>query len=291
MKDKDLFSDTTVNPSFQAFLETLSILPAISPLSNKLFTIIDDPNVSISVIGGLIGEDPGLASRLITVANSPFYPFSEKVSSIRGALVRLGLVTVRGVLLTTSLFDRVKSQPGVFELWKHSLGVSRASKALAILLNDVMTPDEATLSGLLHDIGKIPFLIFKPQRMEYIWKTSPKPGRDSDWELEEFGLSHDQLGARLLTQWKFPETIRDSIRWHHQPGKCPLKSRRSAALIGLSDIICRGLGIEHADFPYLDAPLGDFLDILGISGDEIIPVIQGVIGDRNMLETASREIF
>ncbi|MHB1730470.1 MAG: HDOD domain-containing protein [Leptospirillum sp.] len=291
MKDKNIVLEPANNPSFQTFLETLSILPAISPLSNKLFTIIDDPNVSISVIGGLIGEDPGLASRLMTVANSPFYPFSEKVSSIRGALVRLGLVTVRGILLTTSLFDRVKHQPGVFELWKHSLGVSRVAKTLANRTRDVMTSDEAALAGLLHDIGKLPFLIFKPQRMENIWKTGPRTGKDSDWELEEFGLSHDQLGGRLLTQWKFPEIIRDSIRWHHQPDKCPSSSRRSAALIGLSDTICRGLGIAHADFPYLDAPLGDFLDILEIPGDEIIPVIQGVISDRDMLETASREIF
>jgi putative nucleotidyltransferase with HDIG domain len=291
MKENDLLTEMTVDPGFQGFLETLSILPAISPLSNKLFTIIDDPNVSISVIAGLIGEDPGLASRLITVANSPFYPFPEKVSSIRGALVRLGLATVRGIILTTSLFDRVKSQQGVFELWKHSLGVSRAAKALALVLEDVMNPDEAILSGLLHDVGKIPFLIYKPQRMENIWKSRPTSGNDSDWELQEFGLSHTQLGGRLLTQWKFPEVIRDSIRWHHEPRKCPVKSRKSAALIGLSDIICRGIGISHSDFPYLDAPLGDFLDILESSGEEIIPVIKGMIIDRDMLETASREIF
>lgn len=291
MNDKDLFPETIVNPSFQVFLETLSILPAISPLSNKLFTLIDDPNVSITVIGGLIAEDPGLASRLITVANSPFYPFSEKVSSIRGALVRLGLVTVRGVLLTTSLFDRVKHQPGVFELWKHSLGVSRVAKALSLQMEGVMTPDEASLSGLLHDIGKLPFLIFKPQRIESIWKNLPRSGKDSDWELEEFGLSHDQLGARLLTQWKFPESIRDSIRWHHSPEKCPVKSRKSAALVGLSDTICRGGGIGHAEFPYLDTPLGDFLDVLEVQGEEIVPVIQKFFGDRDMLEMASREIF
>ncbi|MHB1757020.1 MAG: HDOD domain-containing protein [Leptospirillum sp.] len=291
MKDNDLFMEMKVNPSFQVFLETLSVLPAISPLSNKLFTLIDDPNVSIAVIGSLIAEDPGLASRLITVANSPFYPFSEKVSTIRGALVRLGLVTVRGILLTTSLFDRVKDQPGVFELWKHSLGVSRVAKNLSLRMEGVMNPDEATLAGLLHDIGKLPFLIFKPRRMESIWKTSPRSGKDSDWELEEFGLSHDQLGGRLLTQWKFPEVIRDSIRWHHHPEKCPVKSRRSAALIGLADTICRGVGIGHADFPYMDAPLGAFLDVLEMQGEEIVPVIQEVVGDRDMIEMASREIF
>jgi hypothetical protein len=41
----------------------------------------------------------------------------------------------------------------------------------------------------------------------------------------------------------------------------------------------------------MDAPLGAFLDVLEMQGEEIVPVIQEVVGDRDMIEMASREIF
>ncbi len=279
------------NASFESFLKTLYFLPAISPSSEKVFALMDDPNVSISMIAGLIEEDPGLASRLMTVANSPFYPFPEKVASIRGALVRLGLLTVRGVLLTTSLFDRIKSQRGVFELWKHSLGVSHLARSLSQYVDGGLSTDEANLAGLLHDIGKIPFQMFDGQRMQRIIGREPVETSDIEQEKRDFGISHDQVGYRLLTQWKFPLAIREAIRWQHHPSGAPAAQRKASALIGLADLVCRGFGIGHMDFPYLDAPLGESMEILGISPAVLLPIMVEFVENESVLESASQELF
>ncbi len=275
---------------FSLLIEDLSLLPSISPSSRRLINRMDDPDVALSEIASLIEEDPGLASRLLKVANSPFYPYSGKVGSVREALIRLGLSSARAIILATSLFDQVRKEPKVFDLWAHSLAVSVTCRRVAAQLRFPLV-DEAGVAGLLHDIGKIPYYMYAPELIHRMDRDPSPDLPDYVREKDVFGLSHVEVGARLVTAWRFPLIIRQPIRWHHDPRSAPGEERQMVLLVSLSDQIAQGFGLGHSEVLTDD---GTFLKVaaeLDLSESSLLYLMKEILRDRDMIRERSGVIL
>lgn len=275
---------------FSLLIDDLSLLPSISPSSRRLINRMEDPDVALSEISSLIEEDPGLASRLLKVANSPFYPYSGKVGSVREALIRLGLSSARAIILTTSLFDQVRKEPRVFDLWAHSLAVSVTCRRVASLVRFPMV-DEAGIAGLLHDIGKIPYYMYAPELIHRIDRDPSPDFPDTVREKDVFGLTHVEIGARLVTAWRFPMMIRQPIRWHHDPLSSPSEERQMVLFVALSDQIAQGFGLGHSE---ILTDEGRFLTIageLGLSESSLLHLMKEILRDREMIRQRSGGIL
>ncbi len=275
---------------FFLLIEDLSLLPAISPSCRSAFDKMEDPEASLIGIGHLIEEDPGLASRLIKVANSPFYPYSGKVGSVREALVRLGLETTRGVILTTSLFDRIRGEAGVYALWQHSLAVSMISRNIAGHLR-MPYPDEVALAGLLHDIGKIPYFMHDASEMHRSI-SDVDPGRpDYKREKEAFGMDHMEIGEHLTISWRFPSIVCAPIRWHHNPAKSPEADRTVVRIVALGDLIASAYGLGHPEFPFVDGDILQLTEELNLLGAEVTSLLTDFLYDRDLIVQRSHDVF
>ncbi|MCL4460738.1 MAG: HDOD domain-containing protein [Nitrospirae bacterium] len=267
---------------FALLIEDLSLLPSISPTTRRLINRMDEPDVALSEIASLIEEDPGLASRVLKVANSPFYPYSGKVGSVREALIRLGLSSARAIILATSLFDRIRSEPGVFGLWTHSLSVAITTRRLAGLIRFPMV-DEAGVAGLLHDIGKIPYYMFAPDLIRELDRDFDPAFPDHVREKDLFGLSHVEVGARLVTAWRFPLLIRQPIRWHHDPLSSPREERQMVLIVSLSDQIAQGFGLEHRELLTEGEGFLRIAGELGLSEPSLLHLMKELLRDRDMI--------
>jgi len=86
--------------------------------------------------------------------NSPIYKPTQEISSLKRALVYLGLRQIREIALTTSVITAFEGKSGALKLnsfWEHSFGVGMVSKIIAqkVGYKDL---EKAYISGILHKL-------------------------------------------------------------------------------------------------------------------------------------------
>lgn len=186
-------------------------LPSLSPVAVKLVEVASDPMASASDLVSIIEKDPSLATRLLKLANSAFFHTHIPARTLEQAVVRVGFTRLRTMALSISLRDTFpmgKVGPMDYEkFWKISLYRAVMARSLAEHVRSI-DPEEAFVSALLMEIGLLVFfeLFVKEGNVEVTLELEPLEDL-LDWEREEFGLDHREVGRRILEYWKFPDTV------------------------------------------------------------------------------------
>ena len=207
--------------NIERFIKRVEEIPTLPIVSQKILPLLGDENVSLKKIAELIERDQALAVKILKVANSAFYATLSRVSSIDHALVILGLSEVRAILLGFSIHNFfTNSKSNGFDrtrFWKHSIICSQVAKYLARYFK-IQADDSLFLAGLIHDMGKVVFdQYFHEEFLEIIDYVSTKHESFSKAEKETLGITHYQVAAKLLQQWKFPEKVVMHVFFHHAP--------------------------------------------------------------------------
>ena len=158
-------------------------LPTLPSVMYEVTALMDDPNVSIEQIEDTIGMDQVLSAKVLKMVNSPIYGFPGRISSVQHALVLLGFNVVKGLIISTSVFDDATET--MRDLWNHSMACSLASAEIARVLK-FKDHGEYAVAGLLHDIGKVGIpdsILLKPGKLTVeefaVMKTHAAIGRDA----------------------------------------------------------------------------------------------------------------
>jgi hypothetical protein len=134
-------------------------LPAFNRTGLAIQQEMARPDPDMQVIEKQILRDPAVAGQLLKVANSSFYRGMIEVTTVRNAMVRLGLAEVSNlVTLLTQKQSFTTQDPFIREymdqLWIHSVACALGSKWIAKECRLPSKMNEAFFAGLLHDIGK-----------------------------------------------------------------------------------------------------------------------------------------
>lgn len=134
-------------------------LPVLPKVVHEIEEVIKKPDSDAKKLADVIERDAVISIRLLTVANSPIYRGTDKITTVRQAIPRLGVKETQSIVLTIaskSIYKTKNAQIMVLmeKLWLHSLASAYASKAIAqkLALGDV---ESFFLMGLLHDVGKV----------------------------------------------------------------------------------------------------------------------------------------
>jgi hypothetical protein len=127
-------------------------LPTLPGVLQEVAILVENPNSSTDQISKAISKDQVLSAKVLKMVNSPIYGFPGRIGSIQHALVLLGFNVVKGIIISTSVFDVMNEN--MKGLWEHSLGCALASSAIARAIG-CKDPEEYAVAGLLHDIGKV----------------------------------------------------------------------------------------------------------------------------------------
>src|SRR3954471_9918738 len=73
-------------------------LPILPHAATAALRFANDPNSDLRKLATLVEGDPPIAARLLAVANSVIYTRAVRVSTTRGAIIRLGLSGTRDLL-------------------------------------------------------------------------------------------------------------------------------------------------------------------------------------------------
>ncbi len=227
-------------------LKTVDI-PPLPSVALKVMGLINDDHASITALEDIISRDQGFATRLLRIANSPYYGRDRKIENISQAILLIGFETLKSLVIATSLRD-LHRRFGVFEqrLWEHSLGVALCASLLAMVTR-VVTPDEALVCGLIHDVGKTVINNVMPEVYIKVYEKMYEEKRPViEIENEVLGFNHTIIGNLIAKKWKLPEKMEMAITYHHE---YPYPSHEDPAfadtcnIVRVADQICLSLGI------------------------------------------------
>ncbi len=190
-------------------------LPTLPSVLDEVTKLVEDPNSSSEQIAKVISYDQVLSAKVLKMVNSPIYGFPGRISSIQHALVLLGFNVIRGVIISTSVFDAMAQS--MVGLWEHSVGCAMACTEIAKAAQ-LKDPEEYAVCGLLHDLGKVVSAVQLPEAKKSIdWEVETKDLTYIEAEKEIFGFGHDRINLWLANHWHLPVKIKEGIAHHHNP--------------------------------------------------------------------------
>jgi len=201
-------------------METLPSPPKFHVRLKSLMNNFDNP---IKEIVSEIEKSPPLVARILRVANSVFYGPRRPISTVREAVIFIGLEYVSGLVMAIEAFQNVCRNPGkdclhsVEEIWDMSLHRARIAKQIADTWPGIKDAHVPYVSALLQDIGYVVRICHDPEayiRFVHLYKSGELTKHEA--ESEVFSITHEEVGAALLEYWNFPPEIITSVRGHHQ---------------------------------------------------------------------------
>ena len=254
-----------------ARVERIESLPTIPPILKKILSIIEDPNVSLNKITEFVSTDPTLTARILKMVNSPVYGFPGRISSISHAMVILGLNAVKGLLLGVSVFEIM--QKNMIGLWEHSLSTAIFARIIATK-KELQSPEEISITGLLHDIGKVIFIIaFKDEYLKLLESARIKKQYIYEVERDYFGITHAEIGGIIAQKWHFPSKLIEPIMYHHRP-QVSEKFKLETAIIHLSNTLAIARGIGYSGEIFVPSVHVYTWELLNFREEEIVEIFK-----------------
>jgi len=201
-------------------------LPAVL---HKVSSLIDSDNYTAQQLAALITQDPALAADVIQLVNSAHYQLgSQAVTSLQEAVVRLGGLQIKSIVLTIVMQNITEIKPIYFKLfgqylWQHSLTTALWAKKLA--KSRGADPDLAYFIGLIHDVGKIALFKLIVDEMN----IGDPQFRPNSKLFRQMMTKHSlRLSALIAQSWQLPGPVvkalyeqveTGSVVEHTGPGK------------------------------------------------------------------------
>lgn len=177
-------------------------LPSMPAWAAKVHRMLDDFNVSIGQIVSAVSSDPAFVAQLLKIANSAAYAGKPRVDNVNSAISRLGYKMLRNLVIAVSMSElsvlkKPKLRRYLDEFWQHSRDVAATCHVLAKSQKH-LNPDQAMLAGLIHDIGRLPLLLYIENKNLDVNDTV------MDTLIRKCSA---RLGERLLQSWDFPPEL------------------------------------------------------------------------------------
>jgi len=184
----------------------------------RLIHACNDEAVTVKEISEIINKDSSLSAKVMRMVNSVSCGLPTRVTHMEQALLLLGTDAVKNIAVSAAVFQVFGGAKGdgVFDLkafWRHSLRCASMAKLIA-KRTEYVAPEEAFLSGLLHDIGKLVLWVNFPREYGDILQSSAVGLADR--ENERLGVTHSEVGAWMIEQWQLQSFMADALRYHHE---------------------------------------------------------------------------
>lgn len=178
-------------------------LPTLPEVALKIREAVNDPDANSSMLADVIGQDAALAARIIKVANSPLMRGAVVVDNLQLAITRMGIAFVRNLATGLAMEQMFQATHDAVdrrlrESWQHSIEVASISHVLASNFTK-LKPDQATLAGLVHEIGILPILTLAEE--------NPKILEHEKILDKIITRLHGKVGRAILKAWEFPEEL------------------------------------------------------------------------------------
>lgn len=266
-------------------LDRIEEIPTLPVIATKVMDTINHPLSDAKGIGDIIRNDQALSAKVLRMSNSAFYKGLSDITSIQTAVARLGIMQIRRMVLTLSVFDTFAASPGedfsLRDFWAHSIAVATAARQIG---DRIAAPELEDLytAGILHDIGKVIMAShLKPSFDAVILRLKGEPRVSfHEAERELLRATHCQVGSWLAVKWNLSRKIQNVIFAHHEPILDTGTFTRDVLLFPAIVHVANHLAKKHGFGAAIDAP------------DELDPAAaEFVFGKRGGLEAVEERFL
>ncbi len=262
-------------------------IPTLPQVAVRFLELTQSPDFTHDQLVEVLSTDPGMAGEILRLANSALFGMSRKVTSLRYALVLLGVKRVRSLVLGRYMIDKIAQHtPPLVDTayyWRRSLatGVLAAQFAAHICPQQ---RDEAFLAGLFADVG----VMILAEAVEEDYRAAaaayaPLTGRNFlKVERECVDVVHSEVSAVLLEYWQLPESIVNAVRYHHEvlpPADVPAGHALLARLVNGSSVISRLLCQVPDDHELIRDVCRAAMNLIGLSREVFRDVLGSLAAD------------
>ena len=189
----------------------------------RLKTVVDDPESSMADVADVVANDPALTARLLKIANSPYFGFPAKITTVARATSLLGTQQIHDLVLATTVAEAFSGIPSELismqDFWSNSIRCGLLCRRLAQECN-VLDSERLFVEGLLHDVGHLIMYQGLPEASAAALLESQQQDKPLFLvERELIGCDYAQVGSALMRSWHFPPGLIESVRYQNEPAR------------------------------------------------------------------------
>lgn len=266
-----------------AIVEAAGKLRPLSHSTSALIELSSKPNVDMHEIAQVVTHDQVLAATVLREANSAASAAREAIGSVDQALVRLGLARVLAVAIRSSVSKEMAAAVPQYGLAEGDLALDSVVGSIAAEVvrerATVTLPPETPTAALLRDIGLLVLASFlDPAHLALLGVTRDAGISLAAGERMVLDANHAEVGAVLCQAWKFSDTVRLGVQYHHDPSGC---EEPIAHALYVADAVARtiadraGRTWSHAEHD--DDTLGESMTAIGIDPGTYADLVDSTI--------------
>ncbi|WP_338771866.1 HDOD domain-containing protein [Massilia sp. METH4] len=269
--------------TLEELFEQPTALPTAPKIVQELVASFDKASVSTEEIARKISLDPVLSAKLLRLANSAYYNLSRSIGTVEDAVLMLGFVAVRTLVISSGLVNGFKSVTGLElkDFWRYSMRTAVAAKWIARKTRD--NAELAFTIGMMHAIGQLVIHAAMPDEAAALDAVAAPLGEQRlAGERKTLGFTYADVGAELARRWQFPAVFSDAIAAFPAPLERGAVDRL-AAIVHLAAWRARALEESHLaeQFP---AEVGKVLGLDAEAIEEMPPLDELAAGLDEMLK-------
>jgi len=250
LRRTSLLSALVRSKVLKAQLGSIQELPARPRTYSQIEAVMARPNFGLKEVAEVIERDMSVCTSVLHRVNTGFFCRGAVIRDTRQAVARLGIKTVRDVVLGCEVFGGADEMPGIDadELNDHSFLVAQIARAIS----PAELQEMAFLAGLLHDVGYLVLELAMPGSHREVSRVAAhKRSSINDAELETLGVTHARAGAYLLGAWGMPLSLVEAVAFHHEPNQITHADTSLLTRLHFADCLVSGR-TDEMDFDHIE---------------------------------------
>ncbi len=250
-------------PSPADIQKALDDLKPIPQVALKILRIIDEGNYDIEKIASEVRKDQVISAQTLKLCNSAMFARQHPIDSLDHALVFLGQDILVKLVISAAVESFFQQSAAGYSLCKgglyyHAIGTAMIAEKIAHQTG-ACDPGVAYTAGLLHDIGKVVLDQYVASTYPLFYRQLQNEGVESRIiEKQLLSVDHTEVGAILAQNWRFPEGLMETVRYHHKPENAST-DRNLVAVVYLANLLMSrfhtGLELSRVDTRALEKRL------------------------------------
>ncbi len=252
-------------------IQAINSVPTLPTVYQNIVRVMSDKHSTVDDIAQVISKDQAASVKVLKVANSPLFGISRTITSIRDAIMYLGFVEVRNIVIALSVINIMEKNKKFKtfkprDFWRHSLAVGVASRMIASFF-DKSVLDKVFLAGILHDIGKLVLLaFFEDEYVNVIDYINERQVFLVEAEKKVLGFTHCDIGQKLLTKWNLSNYLVNAVTYH-ESGMIDGKFDPVVASVHLANIYARALRLGNPGDELIPKPNSELWQYVNLAPD------------------------
>lgn len=194
-------------------IDRIGYVCPIPAAARRLVEVCATENVHLEQVAEVVATDPALSTEVMKIANSAAYGLAHHVTHLTHAVAMIGLREIRGVAAGMSMLAAFRSKgERAVGLNNVPLVAGSIGRTLALRLR-AARPGEAFLASLLCEVGALACAAVDGEAYAELFRCARGyAGVRRQLEIEEYGVSTQEIGAELLRRNGIPERIACAVQ-------------------------------------------------------------------------------